>query len=186
MPDGELITKLRHHVRAAHAATGQGIAPLRAALEVTPPGWYVGVKGADVVVTAREGVPEPAAPPVALITVADPLTALWVAPTSVRVNLTAPELTATFAPVAMTLTVELVAKAGGAPSPGRALVARGSGAPDVALPEVAGEPGTYRSASRVWTAAHVPLELRIGATVLARLTLDFTRADTRVRVVDPT
>jgi hypothetical protein len=181
-----LVTRLVHHVRAEHASTGRALAPLRASLEDAPPGWRITVQGADVVITARDGIAAPASPQFALITVADPLAALRLAEPTARVKLTAPALTHSFAPRPMTLTVELVTRPDGEPRPGATLTAHGTGASPVALPEVTSEPGLYRSATRVWTRAFHPLTLRIGDDVLARLSLDFTSADTRVRLVDPT
>jgi hypothetical protein len=186
MAAASLVTRLRHHLRAQHAATGQALAPLSASLVKPPPGWHLGVKGADIVVTARDGVPDPDENPVALITLGDPLIALRVAQPSVAVELDAPELVHEFEPVPMTLTVELVKKADGEPSEGADLKAHGSDGAPVDLTEVAGEDGVYRSPERVWTSDFHPLEVRIADTVVARTTIDFTRADTRVRAVDPT
>jgi hypothetical protein len=94
-----------------------------------------------------------------------------------------------FEPIPMTLTVDLVrpgAGQSGGPSTGRTVEARASNATREPLPEVAGEPGTYRSASRVWTAGFNPLDLLVGNTLVRRIAIDFGRTDTRVTVVDPT
>jgi hypothetical protein len=186
MPAASLVTRLVHHVHVEHAATGQALAPLRASLLVPPPGWFLGVKGADVIVTARDGVPDPDETPVARISLADPLLALRVAEPTAEVQLTAAELVHELDPLPMTLTVELVKKADGEPSEGADLKAHGDGVPPVDLTEVPGEAGLYRSPERVWTSAFHPLELRVADTVVARTTIDYTRADTRVRAVDPT
>lgn len=186
MPAASLVTRLAHHVRVEHAVTGRGLAPLRASLLDPPPGWTLRVKGADVVVTARDGLPDPDEAPVARIGLADPLLALRVAEPTAEVELTAAELVHRLDPVPMTLTVELLQKEGGGPSEGADLEAHGSGVPPVALAEVPGESGVYRSPERVWSSAFHPLELRVADTVAAQTTIDFTRADTRVRAVDPT
>jgi hypothetical protein len=94
-----------------------------------------------------------------------------------------------FEPAPMTLTVDLVrpgAGANGGASTGRTVEARARNAVREPLPEVAGEPGTYRSAARVWTAGFNPLDLLVGNTLVRRIAIDVTRTDTRVTVVDPT
>ena len=179
-----VVTELRSHLRARHASTGRPFAPLQAVLEDPPPGWHLRVNGADVVVTARQGLADPPAPPVVRLTVGDPVLALRVQQPTAQVALTASEIVHEFQPVPMTLTVDLVAAADGEPQTGVTLRAHGASPPAVDLPEVV--PGTYRSPARVWTSDFHPLELRIGGTLLMRLAIDFTRTDTRVRVVDPT
>jgi hypothetical protein len=181
-----VVTELRGHVRARHASTGLPFAPLHAVLEDPPPGWHLQVKGADVVVTARQGLADPPSAPVVRLTVGDPVIALRVQQPTAQVALTASAIVHEFQPVPMTLTVDLVAADDGEPQTGVDLKAHGASPPAVDLAEVAGEPGTYRSPARVWTSDFHPLELRIGTTVLTRLAIDFTRTDTRVRVVDPT
>jgi hypothetical protein len=180
-----VVTELRSHLRARHASTGRPFAPLHAVLEDPPPGWHLRVTGADVVVTARQGLADPPAPPVVRLTVGDPVLALRVQQPTAHVALTALEIVHEFDPVPMTLTVDLVAATDGKPRTGvTTLRAHGASPPAVDLPE--DEPGTYRAPARVWTSDFHPLELRIGDTVLTRLAIDFNRTDTRVRVVDPT
>ena len=180
-----VMTEQRHHVRARHASTHEPLAPLLAVLQPAPPGWHVEVKGPDVVVSARHGMPAPAAPPALRLTVGGPL-APWLEPATETVPLTAGEIVHDFQPTPMTLTVELVKKADGKPATGRNLTANGSAGGPVTLPELAAEPGIYRSPARVWGAEFQPLELRIAGAKVVRLAIDFTRTDTRVRVVDPT
>jgi hypothetical protein len=180
-----VVTELRHHVLARHASTGEPLAPLLAVLQAAPPDWHVEVKGPDVVVSARHGTPAPAAPPTVRLTVGGSL-APWLQPATDTVPLTAPAIVHDFQPAPMTLTVELVKKADGKPAIGLNVTAHGSAEAPVTLPELAAEPGTYRSPARVWAAAFHPLELRIAGVKVVRLAIDFTRTDTRVRVVDPT
>ncbi len=180
-----VVTELRHHVRARHASTHGPLAPLLAVLQGAPPYWHVEVKGPDVVVSGRRGTPAPAAPPTVRLTVGGPL-APWLQPATETVPLTAPEIVHDFQPAPMTLTVELVKKADGTPVTGRTVTAHGSAGAPVTLPELAVEPGTYRSPAQVWPAAFHPLELRIAGVKVVRLAIDFTRTDTRVRLVDPT
>jgi hypothetical protein len=182
-----LVTELRGQVRARHSSTHEPLTPLQAVLVDAPPDWHAQVKGADVVITARQRVPEPipTTTPAVRLTVGGPIALRLEQPTEV-VPLTAAEIVHDFDPVPMTLTVDLVLPEDGDPSPGRTVRAHGSSGPAVTLPELAAEPGTYRSPARVWGAAFHPLELRIGTAILARLAIDFTRTDTRVRLVDPT
>jgi hypothetical protein len=180
-----VVTELRHHVRARHASTHEPLAPLLAVLPDAPPGWHVAVKGPDVVVAARHGMPGPAAPPTLRLTVGGPL-APWLEPATDTVPLTADEIVHDFQPTPMTLTVELVKKADGKAATGRNLTAHGSAGAPVTLAELAAEPGTYRSPARVWAAEFQPFELRLAGVLVTRLAIDFTRTDTRVRVVDPT
>lgn len=181
-----LVVRLAHDVRAEHASTGRGISPLSAVFEDgAPPGWHLEIKGEHVVVTARDGIDPPAAAPVIVLTVTDPMVAMRLAQPSVRVTLDQPEIVRQFDPVPMTLTVDLVADDGTA-STGKTVRARGSAGAPVALPEVATEPGTYRSAARLWRSTFNPLDVAVDGTSVRTLAIDFTRKDTRVRVVDTT
>lgn len=178
--------RLVHHVRAEHAATGRGVAPITAVFEETPPpGWFLRVKGADVVVAVSDWARVPAAPPVLVLTVADPVLALRIQQPSARVTLDQRELVHSFAPAQMTLTIELVGD-DGTPSTGKTVRARGAAGAPVGLAEVGGEPGIYRSPERVWTASFNPLDVVVDGTPVRKLAIDFTRKDTRVRVVDTT
>lgn len=179
--------RLAHVVRLRHAATGEAIEPVRASGEL-PYGWTMRVRGADVVVTTRDGTPVPAADPVITVSVGDLRTAALLATPTVDVPLTAAEITVDVAPVAMTLDVELSTPGTGAPRTGRAVVARATSGPTprptIALPET--DPGVYGSGPVVWTAAFTPLDLLVDGDLLRQLAVDHSRSATRVRLVDTT
>ncbi len=204
MPTDSLISGQTHVIRAEHAATSEALFPLTARLENAPPGWRIAVHDGDVVVSAllertplptdtdfaalalRKPKPAPAPQPTVIVTVADPLTAAWIDPVEATIPLAATSaIVQAFPPKPMTLTIELVTPTGAASS-GRTVEARGTAGAVIPLTAVTGEPGTYRSPRQVWTKAFHPLELRVGGVLVTRLTLDFHRADTRVRAVDPT
>lgn len=184
---GTTTVRLVHRVRMQHAVTGEPI-HVTAHLDTVPYGWTLRVRGADAVVTARDGVPTPAAPPTLTLAAADPRTAALLATPSVDVPLTSADITVDAAPALLRLAVELRAPTSGAPRTGRTVVARATGGPNpkptVALPE--GDPGVYRSAPVTWTAAFVPLDLVVDGDLLTQVTVDFARAETLVRLVDTT
>ena len=62
---------------------------------------------------------------------------------------------------------------------------RGTSGPDLLLPETA-TPGTYQSAAELWDQRYTPGDLRVGATTVRKVGVDFRKADTRLYVVDPT
>jgi hypothetical protein len=179
---------LAHRVSLRHASTGAPIAPVGARLDHTPHGWSLRVRGADVLLTARQGAPAPAATPTLTVWATDPQGALMLATPTVDVPLTGPDLTIDVEPVPMTLTVELVRPTTGAPRTGRTVAARATSGPNprptVPLPEVS--PGLYRSAPVRWTARHTPLDLRVDGSLLRQMAVDFTRTETRVRLIDTT
>ena len=184
-----------HVVRATHAATGGPIAPLDASWAASPPrGALIKVIGGTVVVSIDErfesapGAP-PAPTPRLRLAVADGALARRLATPEISVALDAEAKEVAFDPIPMTLAVDLVrpgAGPNGGPSTGRVVEGRASNASRVPLPEVAGSPGTYRSAARVWTAGFNPLDLLVGNTLVRRVALDFASTETRVTVVDPT
>ena len=191
--------RVEHVVRAVHASTGQPIDQIDASWVGEPPlGRLIRVVAGTVVVSADErflppaGAPPPAVPPPApriLIAVRDLALARRLAAPSVEVALDVPVKEVGFDPVPMTLAVDLVRPGvgpNGGPSTGRLVEARASNATRVPLPEVAGTPGTYRSAARLWTAGFNPLDLLVGNTLVRRVAIDFGRSETRVTVVDPT
>lgn len=191
-------------IRATHASTGQPIDPLEAAWEnAAMPGKLLRVVHGTVVVAMDQRHlppdPKPGDPPrpklKLKLVVPDGLLARRVADTEAVVELDATIDTdalahdVEFDPIPMTLTVDLVrpgAGPNGGPSTGKTVEARASNATREPLPEVAGEPGTYRSAARVWTSGFNPLDLLVGNALVRRIAIDFSRTDTRVTVVDPT
>lgn len=183
---GTTTVRLVHRVRLRHAATGEPIAAT-ARLHPLPYGWSLRVRGADAVVTARDGVPTPAAPPTLTIAAADPTTSALLATPSVDVTLTSADITVDVPPVPLRLTVELRTPGTGAPRSGRTVLARataGAPAPTVALPEAA--PGVYRSDPTTWTSDFVPLDLLVDGDLLRQVTVDLHAAETVVRLVDTT
>jgi hypothetical protein len=86
------------------------------------------------------------------------------------------------------LTLDLRTPGSSAPRAGRTVVARATAGPNpkptVPLPE--GVPGIYRSAPVTWTAAFIPLDLLVDGNLLRQLTVDLSRAETLVRLVDTT
>lgn len=196
--------KVEHVVRVTHASTGQPIEPLEAAWEdAAMPGKLLKVVHGTVVVAMDQRYlppdPMPGDPPrpklkLRLVVPDGPL-ARRLADTDAVVELDpAIETDALahdveFDPIPMTLTVDLVrpgAGPNGGPSTGKTVEARASNATREPLPEVAGQPGTYRSAVRVWTSGFNPLDLLVGNALVRRIAIDFSRTDTRVTVVDPT
>lgn len=188
-PLAETTVRLEHRVSLRHAATGEPIGPVTAQPKTPlPTGWWLRTKGADVVVSRRDGAKAPDTTPVLVVSVADPLLALVLAATTVEVPLTAADITVDVAPVPMTLAVELTTPSTGVPRTGRTVTARAASGPNprpsISLPEIS--PGVYQAAPTVWTAAFTPLDLLVGGTLLRRLGVDFTRTGTRVRLVDTT
>jgi hypothetical protein len=184
--NGRLVVRLKHVIRAEHASTGRVVSPIRATFDgPAPPGWHLRARGSEIVVTARDGVPAPAALPDVRLTLADPALAIRVDQPVATVALTDAEIVHRYQPVPMTLTVELASSTGG-PVTGKTVQARGMGAAAVALPELGDEAGTYRSAARVWPASFHPLDVLVDGTPVRKLSIDFTSKDTRVRVLDTT
>jgi hypothetical protein len=200
-PDEASVLKVEHVIRATHASTGQPIAPLDARwTEPALPGKMLTViDGTIVVAMDQRYLPTP------LPTNAPKLTIEIVVPDGPMAwRLDDPEKQLSverfvvtgemdhkveFEPIPMTVTVDLVrpgAGANGGPSTAKTVVARSSNGVHVPLPEVAGEPGTYRSAARVWTAGFNPFDLLVGGSLVRRISIDFARTDTRLTVVDPT
>ena len=184
---GTTTVRLVHVVRMRHTTTGEPI-PATARLDTVPYGWSLRVRGAEAVVTARDGVPTPTTKPTLTITAADPRTAALLATPSVDVPLTSADITVDVAPAPLRLVLELLAPSTGAPRTGRTVVARATGGPNpkptVPLPEV--DPGVYRSAPVTWTSDFVPLDLLVDGDLLRQLTVDVAMAETRVRLVDTT
>jgi hypothetical protein len=203
-PDETAVLKVEHIVRATHASTGQPIAPLDAGWkDPPPPGKLISILGGTVVVSMDQRLLP--VKPIGGYAQLPKLTLRVLVPDGPVARLLADldkELVVAqivesgevdhaveFEPIPMTLTVDLVrtgAGPNGGPSTGKTVEARASNGTREPLPEVAGEPGTYRSAARVWTAGFNPLDLLVGNTLVRRISIDFSRTDTRVTVVDPT
>ena len=180
-----------HHVRLRHTVTGQTISPVTATIDALPPGWWMRVRGGDVVVVRRDGAtvpPAPPTPPVLTVRIADQRQALLVTTPVVTVPLTSASITLDIPPVPMTLTVELRTPGTGTQRTGRTVIAQAtSGAtprPSVVLIETT--PGTYACAPATWTAAFSPLDLLVDGKLLRQVVLELTRLDTRLRLVDTT
>ena len=201
--------KVEHIIRATHATTRKPIEPLEAAWkdpDAVPLGKQLKVLRGTVLVAMDQRLlppaPEPGHPPppdppdiTLTLTVPDGPVAWRLGDLDKELALKAFVKTAelnheiAFEPIPMTLTVDLVrpgAGPNGGPSAGKTVEARASNAVREPLLEVAGKPGTYRSAARVWTAGFNPLDLLVGNTLVRRISIDFGRTDTRVTVVDPT
>ena len=180
--------RLAHRVSARHASTGAPITGIRATMAVLPAGWSIRTRGGDVLVTVRDGAPVPVVVPALHLAVQDPHWAGLLAQPAVDVALTTPALTLDFAAVPMRLTIDLLRPNDGAARTGATLVARATSGPNprptIALPEIA--PGTYRSAEVLWTAALTPMDLLVNTRLLGRALIDFTRSETRIRLVDTT
>lgn len=205
-PDADVkaVLKVEHIIRATHASTHRPVAPLTAAWKAPPPpGKFLSVHPGTVIVSMDQWhlpVKPPggyAQLPKLTLEVAVPDGPVARVLSDVDRELVVDQIVEAgevehaieFEPIAMTLTVDLVrpgAGQSGGPSTGKNVEARASNATREPLPEVAGEPGTYRSAARVWTAGFNPLDLLVGNTLVRRIAIDFSRTDTRVTLVDPT
>lgn len=189
-----ITTELVHTVRLVHASTGAPIRAVRVGPALGSPGWSTRVVDGTAVVTRRTDGSGPAPTHLDLIITDATLAAVLdlpaaaddQPPSSVRVALTGPTLEVPLAPVPMVLTVVLAAHTTGAPSVGKTVTVRPSTGAAVTLDPVPGKPGHYASDARVWTAAFTPADLRIGSTTVRKVSLDFTRAQTSIHVVDPT
>ena len=187
-------TDVVHVVGLRHTSTGDLIAPYDPKLVPRPYGWFIRIVAHRVVVAARVGVPGLAAPPVLEVLVADgvladaltyPVPVVGQRPRSFRVSLTAAQLDVPVVAAPRKLTVVLTHAGTGAPSAGRSVKVRGTSGPDLLLPETA-TPGTYQSAAELWDQRYTPGDLRVGATTVRKVGVDFRKADTRLYVVDPT
>ena len=185
-------TSLAFEVRLLHASTGKVIDRIAIGPTAWSPGWSARVIAGTVAVS-RSTFATSLAPGHIDVTVTDPLLAAHLdfppgpaGGNTIRVPLTGPVNEVAVNPTAMVLTVVLVTEGSGAPSVGKTLAVHPSTGADVPLSAVPGSPGTYASAPRVWGAPFTPADLKIGSTTVRKVSLDFTRAQTRINVVDPT
>jgi hypothetical protein len=146
------------------------------------------VRGGDVVVTARDGVPVPPAAPVITVAVSDLRLAALLQTPSVDVTLSSDDITVDVEPVPMTLDVALATPTTGAPRTGRTVTARATSGPTPrpTVPLAESDSGIYRSGPTVWTADFTPLDLLVDGDLLRQLAVDHTRSATRIRLVDTT
>jgi hypothetical protein len=182
-----LISDLRKVVftlRVRHAVTGGAIASVRATL-IPPTPWWWGLAASPglIGVHAPDRFAVSTRPPVVRLSITDPVLALVIAVPVVELTLTADTIHE-FVPVPQTVTVDLVDDHGH-PRTGRTVEALAISGTALPLPEVAGSPGTYRSAARTWTAADTPFDLEVDGRIEARHLLDPFRTDTRLRAVSP-
>lgn len=183
---GTTTTRLRHHIRVRHAASGAPISVLPTG--TLPYGWHARVVPDGIAVSARMGVGTQ--PAQLAVTVTDGVLAGLLVfpagppPRTVLVDLTGEQIDVELHPIPMTLTVELVVPATGAPDAGRTVTAAATegNPPAIALPEVA--PGVYRSAPVEWTAAFTPADLLVDGNLLRTVHMDLRRTSTRVRLVN--
>jgi hypothetical protein len=162
---------------------------LTAHIDALPVGWSFRVlRDGDVIVAIRDGSPAPAARPTLTVALADHRLALLVENPVVNVPLTDPDIVVDVTPVHMTLTVELIEPTTLHPQTGCTVTAQATTGPSpypaVTLDE--GSPGLYQSVPAVWTAAFTPLDVLVDGALLRRLTVNFRRTATRVRLLDTT
>jgi hypothetical protein len=174
-----------HVLHVRHALTG-GVVPGLGATLLPPTPWWYSLKltpAGDVAVVAADRFPDDADDPVVLLSVADPAIAASLTQPLVEVTLDQAEDTHTFTSANLTLTVLLVDKAG-KPKTGltnvRAVPASGTA---IVLPEVAAEPGTYRSAPHAWTTAQLRFDIKSGSTSVGSFRLNPFALDTRLHGV---
>lgn len=184
----QTLTVQKHVIRLVHSATGQPITAVRLAPVAWPTGWAARVVGGAVVVVGPEGGVGPARVDVVITdgAIADlldlPAPAADQPPDSVRVPLAADAIDVPVDPIALKLVVEVH----GDPPPSPTLTAKvtaASGGTTVNLTKDA--PGVY-SATRVWGANFINADLTVGGQFVRKVSLDYTRAVTRIHVVDPT
>ena len=185
-------TALRHQIRLVHSATEQEISPVRLGPVGWPTGWAARVIGGTVVVTSTTATPGP--DHIDVVIADGALARLLDLPSpvpgqpinSVRVPLTTAAIDVPVSPLPSVLTVELAKDGTTGLSNGKTVTLSGAGgSPVIPLPETA-MPGVYESASTVWPASLNPADLQVGGTFARKVFIDFTRASTRITVVDPT
>jgi hypothetical protein len=179
------LTRASHVLHVRHALSGGTVPSLRATLVPPTPWWYAArlTPAGDLAVVAADRFPDDAADPVVRLSVTDPVTAASLTQPLVEVTLGQPEQTHTFASATLTVTVVLTDKQGKPKTGATNIRAAPTTVAAIAMPEVAGEPGTYRSAPRAWTTAQLTFEIQAGGTTVGSYRLNPFALDTRLHGV---
>ena len=141
------LTAVTHVLHVRHGLSDDAVPSLSATLVPPTPWWYTAklTPAGEVAVVAADRFPDDADDPVVRLSVADHEVAASLDQPLIEVTLGQADQTHTFAPANLTVTVVLTDK-DGKPRTGindtRAVPEVGNA---IALPEVAGEPGTYPS-----------------------------------------
>ena len=172
------LTAVTHVLHVRHALSGGAVPSLSATLVPPTPWWYTAklTPAGDVAVVAADRFPDDAADPVVRLSVADPDAAASLAQPLVEVTLSQAEQTHTFAPGQPDRHRRAGRQAGQAQDRGNNIRAVPGAGDAIALPEVAGEPGTYRSAPRAWTTAQLKFDIKAGDTSVGQLPAQPVRA----------
>jgi len=176
------LTAVTHVLHVRHGLSGGVVPSLSATLVPPTPWWYTAklTPAGEVAVVAADRFPDDADDPVVRLSVADHEVAASLDQPLIEVSLGQADQTHTFAPANLTVTVVLTDK-DGKPRTGindtRAVPEVGNA---IALPEVAGEPGTYRSALRAWTTAQLKFDIKAGDTSVGSYRLNPFARDTRL------
>ena len=176
------LTAVTHVLHVRHGLSGGAVPSLSATLVPPTPWWYTAklTPAGEVAVVAADRFPDDADDPVVRLSVADHEVAASLDQPLIEVTLGQADQTHTFAPANLTVTVVLTDK-DGKPRTGindtRAVPEVGDA---IALPEVAGEPGTYRSALRAWTTAQLKFDIKAGDTSVGSYRLNPFARDTRL------
>lgn len=182
------VLSVVHHVRVVHGGTGLPYGQVEARLaEPAWPHWLLRRRGADVVLAAsgRFAADEPAQTALE-VSVADERVLERFANGGVADVVLHQgadrDVDLVLQPTPVALEVAVVDR-NGAPRTGRTVQARSNGTVVAALPEVGG--GVYRSAPTTWDPQHQPFRIYVNTKLRGQTALDYERAITRVRVVDP-
>ena len=179
------LTAVTHVLHVRHGLSDGAVPSLSATLVPPTPWWYTAklTPAGEVAVVAADRFPDDADDPVVRLSVADHEVAASLDQPLIEVTLGQADQTHTFAPANLTVTVVLTDK-DGKPRTGindtRAVPEVGNA---IALPEVAGEPGTYRSALRAWTTAQLKFDIKAGDTSVGSYRLNPFARDTRLHGV---
>ena len=175
------LTTVTHVLHVRHGLGG-AVPSLSATLVPPTPWWYSAklTPAGEVAVVAADRFPDDADDPVVRLSVADPEVAASLAQPRVEVTLGQADQTHTFAPANLSVTVVLTGKDGKPRTGMNDTVAVTEAGDTIALTEVAGEPGTYRSALRAWTTAQLRFDIKAGNTSVGSYRLNPFARDTRL------